>query len=131
MKKKAPDGAFLVCFIRHCRYVGSGIFPWHGKIQSGFLHFWNHALRYLSPGTQPQHLFPSNAIIVDGHGALLKRLPIVNHENYKKNYAIWRGSPPKIVDTHPNERAHQIIAEEIVSKIQSSEEKNWDDGIAE
>lgn len=68
----------------------------------------------------PQHLFPSNAIIVDGHGALLKRLPIVNHEYYKKHYAIWRGSPPRIVDTHPNERAHQIIAEEIVSKIQSS-----------
>ena len=74
------------------------------------------------PVEVPRHLFPADAIIVDAHSALLERLPIVDEENYKKHYAHWRGSPPRIVDNHPNEKAHKIIAEEIVLKITGSTE---------
>ena len=66
------------------------------------------------------HLFPADSIIVDAHNALLERLPIVDEENYNKNYAHWRGSPPRVVDRHPNEKAHKIMAEEIILKITSS-----------
>jgi len=65
-------------------------------------------------------LFPADAIIVNAHDALLAHLAVLNLNNkagYQKEYAHWRGSPPKIVDKHPNETAHRIIAEQIVSKI--------------
>jgi hypothetical protein len=74
------------------------------------------------PVEAPRHLLPADATIVEAHSALLERLPIVDKENYRKNYAHWRGSPPRIVDIHPNEKAHKIIAEEIVLKITGSTE---------
>lgn len=64
--------------------------------------------------------FPADAMIVNAHGALIERMPMVNIETYKKLYAHWRGSPPRIVDNHPNEAAHKIIAEAIVSKIREA-----------
>ena len=73
------------------------------------------------PVPVPTHLLPSDSIIVDAHATLLEQLSIVNKENYKKAYAHWRGSPPRIVDSHPNEKAHQIIANEILSKIKNRE----------
>jgi hypothetical protein len=69
------------------------------------------------PVKVPKNLFPINAVIVNAHDALLKHLLVVNNENYKKRYAHWRGSPARMVDYHPNENAHRIIAEEIVMKI--------------
>jgi hypothetical protein len=74
------------------------------------------------PVEAPRHLLPADATIVEAHSALLERLPIVDKENYRKNYAHWRGSPPRIVDNHPNEKAHQIIAEEILLHITNSAE---------
>jgi hypothetical protein len=56
------------------------------------------------------HLFPPHVIVVNAHKALLEALYVVNHENYMKRYAHWRGVPPRVVDTHPNEKAHQLIA---------------------
>ncbi len=64
-----------------------------------------------------EQLFPSDALLVNAYDALLRRLPIINSENYMKEYAHWRGSPPTVVDTHPNEAAHRIIADAIVSAI--------------
>ena len=69
------------------------------------------------PVEAPKNLFPINAIIVNAQDALLKHLPVVNKENYDKKYAHWRGTPAKIVDSHPNESAHRIIADEIVKEI--------------
>jgi hypothetical protein len=65
--------------------------------------------------------FPTDAILVNAHEALLrhitsKEIPI-NDENYKKEYSHWRGSPPRVVDDHPNEVAHKIIAEAIAMEI--------------
>jgi len=61
--------------------------------------------------------FPAGALLVNAQDALLKRLPVVNPESYEKEYAHWRGSPPRVVDDHPNEKAHKIIADTIVSKL--------------
>ena len=69
------------------------------------------------PVEVPRHLLPADSMIVDAHNALLEQLLIVDKESYNRNYAHWRGSPPRIVDRHPNEKAHKIIAEEIVLKI--------------
>ena len=56
--------------------------------------------------------------LVDGAA---KRLPNANNENYQKEYAHWRGSPPIILDYHPNENAHKIIADAIVPKIKEAD----------
>ena len=74
------------------------------------------------PVETPRHLLPAGTTVVDAHSALLERLPVVDKENYRKHYAHWRGSPPRIVDNHPNEKAHKIIAEEIVLNITGSGE---------
>ena len=70
----------------------------------------------------PPGLFPPDSIIVNAHEALLKHLPVVDEENYLRLYALWRGSPPVVVDNHPNENAHRIIAEAIVHKIRDETE---------
>jgi hypothetical protein len=63
--------------------------------------------------------FPVDSVIVNAHEALLEHLPVADKESYEKSYFHWRGSPPRIVDTHPNEKAHRIIAEAIVQTIQA------------
>ena len=72
----------------------------------------------------PEYLFPHAAIIVNAQRALIERLNVANNTNYLKEYAHWRGSPPSIVDTHPNKEAHRIIAEEIVLKIRERDFEN-------
>ena len=60
-----------------------------------------------------EKLFPKNAIVVDAHRELLNRLPIIDEENFQRQYSHWRGDPPILVDGHPNEKAHRVIAEKI------------------
>lgn len=67
-----------------------------------------------------KNLFPDKAILVDAHSALLKRLPVVDEQNYLRQYGHCHGDPPTIVDRHPNEKAHKIIAEEIVEQIKQN-----------
>ncbi len=69
------------------------------------------------PVQLPEGSFPPDSIIVNAHDVLLEQLPVVNEETYLKQYAHWRGSPPAVVDLHPNENAHTIIADAIVHKI--------------
>ena len=67
----------------------------------------------------PEGAFPADAIIVKAHDALIEHLlPIPDKETYEKTYFHWRGSPLQMVDPHPNERAHRIISNAIVQKIQ-------------
>lgn len=75
------------------------------------------------PVQVPKKLFPVDAILVDAHKALLENLRMLNRENYIRHYAHWRGSPARPVDYHPNEKAHKIIAEAIISKIKPFMEK--------
>ena len=65
-------------------------------------------------------MFPADAIVVNAQRALIERMPVVDRETYDRLYRHWRGSPPRIVDRHPNEAAHKIIAEAIVSRIRRS-----------
>jgi hypothetical protein len=65
-------------------------------------------------------LFPTDVLIVDAHSELLNRLPTINEKSFQRQYGHWRGDPPILVDGHPNEDAHRIIAEKIVSKIMGS-----------
>jgi hypothetical protein len=61
--------------------------------------------------------FPADAIVVNAHDSLLEHLPIANQDNYEKAYAFWRGSPPGVVDDHPNENAHRLISEAVTRRI--------------
>ncbi|MFC2084152.1 hypothetical protein ACFLS9_03765 [Bacteroidota bacterium] len=69
------------------------------------------------PVNVKEELFPPGVILVKTYEELLRRLPIANNDSYKEEYAHWRGSPPRVVDSHPNETAHKIIASTIVSAI--------------
>ena len=62
-------------------------------------------------------LFPTDAVVVDAHSELLSRLPTIDEKSFQEQYSHWRGDPPSLVDGHPNEYAHRIIAEKIVSQI--------------
>jgi len=73
----------------------------------------------------PEGAFPADSIMVNAHQALLEHLPVINQETYEKSYFHWRGSPLRIVDTHPNENAHRIIAEAIINKIQNETQGHW------
>ena len=73
-----------------------------------------------TPVTIPKAAVPSEAIVVDAHKALLERLPVASNEAYQKAYYHWRGSPLRMVDAHPNENAHRIIAEAIVQKLKGA-----------
>ncbi len=64
--------------------------------------------------------FPPEAMVVDADKALLGNLAVVDSEHYEREYAIWRGSPPRMVDGHPNEKAHKIIGDQVVNAIKKS-----------
>jgi len=51
----------------------------------------------------------------------MRRLTKVDNRSYLREYALWRGSPPRVVDAHPNRKAHRIIAGQIVRKIKELE----------
>jgi hypothetical protein len=73
-----------------------------------------------SPVQIPDGVFPGDSIVVNAQAALISHLSVANQETYEKSYAHWRGSPLRIVDSHPNENAHRIIAEAIMQKIQDA-----------
>jgi hypothetical protein len=69
------------------------------------------------PVQVPTQLFPREAVVVDAQDSLIQHLPVRTKECYERLYEHWRGSPLKKVDPHPNELAHRIIAQAIVSAI--------------
>lgn len=75
------------------------------------------------PVAIPKDLLPTNALIIDAHSELLKRLPTIDEKSYQRQYNHWRGEPPSLVDSHPNEQAHKIIAEMIISQMVKSSTK--------
>ena len=69
------------------------------------------------PVEAPLGLFPPEALVVDAHAALLAQLGVSSEAAYFEQFGIWRGEPPELVDRHPNESAHRIIAGEIIAAI--------------
>lgn len=63
--------------------------------------------------------------VVDGHAALLdwlardeEPLPGASlEERYRRAFYHWRGTPPEIVDGHPNPHAHGLVAAAIVAAL--------------
>jgi tetratricopeptide (TPR) repeat protein len=62
------------------------------------------------------------ATIVDAQSALYE-LADENEEIYSRAYQHWLGSPPVVVDHHPNAAAHEIIASEILRAMTRPEEE--------
>lgn len=75
-----------------------------------------------APVLIPENVFPLDAVIVRAHDALIARLPVAGQEAYAKSYYTWGGSPPRVVDAHPNEKAHRIIAESIIRRLNDAAE---------
>jgi hypothetical protein len=64
-----------------------------------------------------KEFLPNNAIVVEAHSALLNRLPTMDKQSYQRESNHWRGDPPSLVDGHPNENVHRVIAEKIVTQM--------------
>jgi len=75
------------------------------------------------PVPVPEKILALNPLVANAHAALLDRLPEKTLESYAKRYVHWNGSPPVVIDAHPNPSAHKIIAEEIVNTIKASGKK--------
>jgi len=58
-----------------------------------------------------------HAIVVDAHAEMVSRMPPLGALVYQKLYCHWRGDPPVLVDHHPNQHAHALIAEEIIKAL--------------
>ncbi len=62
--------------------------------------------------------------VVDAEAALWRELRrslpegrALEADDYMKRYGHWHGTPPVLVDSHPNPLAHAVIAEEIVRAL--------------
>jgi len=58
-----------------------------------------------------------NALVVDTGPTFINQLSEKNTKSYYAAYGFTAGSPPHAVDDHPNEHAHQIIADEIIKAM--------------
>ena len=68
-------------------------------------------LKELSPG----------ALVVNAQAALDARVPSGQRDDYYRLFGHWRGTPPRLLDNHPNPAAHRLIADEVVRAIRSAE----------
>jgi hypothetical protein len=66
-------------------------------------------LKELSPG----------ALVVNAQAVLDAQVPSGSRDEYYKLFGHWRGSPPRLVDNHPNPAAHRVIADAVVRAIRS------------
>jgi len=59
--------------------------------------------------------------LVNTEPALLAALPEKTKAAYDAAYRTYRGDPPRLMDPHPNARAHRILADEIVRRLAGSD----------
>lgn len=57
--------------------------------------------------------------VVDCWMPLVNKLPDDAEATYMSRYAHYRGTPPRLVNKHPNNKAHAIIAASIIAEIES------------
>ena len=62
---------------------------------------------------------PPDVLVVDTKPQLYGRIRGTDRDSYLRAYGHWRGSPPRMVDEHPNARAHAIIAEQVLAALSS------------
>lgn len=65
----------------------------------------------------PAHIDAPGAVWVNAQEALLSQLPTHDDQSFAAAYGHWRGDPPRLVDRHPNARAHAVIAASIVAAL--------------
>ena len=53
--------------------------------------------------------------------SLTRRLAQPTEEGWSASYNFWRGTPPQLVDGHPNTIMHAAIAEELTMAIRHIE----------
>jgi hypothetical protein len=68
----------------------------------------HQAMRELAP----------DVLLVDAQTALDSHA--TDYDDYQRQFAHWAGSPPALVDPHPNAQAHLIIARQIARALQGS-----------
>ncbi|MCP5103991.1 MAG: hypothetical protein GY950_11460 [bacterium] len=62
--------------------------------------------------------------MVDTLEPLVSKLPERTTRAWSEQYQFMKGNPPRLVDVHPNEEAHKIIAGAIVDRIRSIKDKS-------
>jgi hypothetical protein len=60
---------------------------------------------------------PEEVLVVDTKPGLYAELPSSDADTYLRAFAHWRGSPPRLIDEHPNARAHAIIARQVLRAL--------------
>lgn len=65
----------------------------------------------------PGQLFPRDIYGVNTQIALMQPLQDKSRDSYVRHYWLWRGNPPQPVDAHPNEQAHEIIAQTLAQRV--------------
>lgn len=75
------------------------------------------ALGSSAPLEVPGELFPPHVGGVNGWRVLVEPLVPQTAAEYERQYMTWRGNPPQLVDWHPNEHAHRLIAEALATRI--------------
>jgi hypothetical protein len=60
---------------------------------------------------------PRDVLVVDTKPGLYAPLAQRDAQTYLRAYGHWRGNPPKMIDDHPNEEAHALIAEQILAAL--------------
>lgn len=79
------------------------------------------ALGSNEPLVVPGELFPNDVAGVNGWLSLVERLNPQTSFEYARHYFHWRGTPLQPVDSHPNERAHEILSGVIAERIRMIE----------
>lgn len=85
------------------------------------------ALGTAEPLDVPGHLFPAGVPGVNGWRAMIERLDRQVSDEYMAQYYQSRGSPPRVVDSHPNERAHEVIAGVVAERIRRLERQKHEE----
>ena len=58
-----------------------------------------------------------DVVYVNAQEVLDAGIPEGDKDAYYRRFGLWRGTPPVLVDTHPNPAAHRIIATEILRRL--------------
>lgn len=60
---------------------------------------------------------PQDVPVVDTTASLYAPLASSDAATYLRAYGHWRGSPPRLIDEHPNPGAHAIIARQVLEAL--------------
>lgn len=68
---------------------------------------------------QGDFVLPPGVLLVDTKPGLYAGIAGTDRDRYLRAYGHWRGTPPRMVDEHPNARAHALIADQVLAALTS------------